>query len=503
VRIVLCACRALMILTLWPCLSKANPEQKLISATKLIVDSLPSNRALAESQLIEVIREDPYLTEAYATLMRFTLWQIASGTLDPAEMQGAAELVEKVQDLAPLRPLGNYLQCELLLAMGQSAQANTLYRNTAAKWPNHQDTKVFEARYWSEIDPVLALDAAVQALAMGEKMDNLSPAIALAITTLSKSQNTNLTKALESFAQVFPDRWIYHKAAVAALQQNEFISAKRLFEKAIDLGNDLESNLQLSIMQYTALNEGQQSIARLEQIEQKFKESAANNADSLALVLCHKALALMKFGSEKRAKEAITEALALSAEMNSVIIPFAEEIMRQGKSPWLVEGLSQVATLNPGFEYVHVTLGNLHTETGNLEQAIHHYGNSIALQPNRDDLYAARAHVHYRARSFDAALRDFSHAADLNPTQASHFYNKACMQAQLGQFSSAVVSLARAFDLNEELRKVALKDSDLIEFWKSPMSAEEMKGQRFSNSSKNDSNVPNLAEGQRESSEPE
>jgi hypothetical protein len=30
-----------------------------------------------------------------------------------------------------------------------------------------------------------------------------------------------------------------------------------------------------------------------------------------------------------------------------------------------------------------------------------------------------------------------------------------------------------------------------------------MKGQRFSNSSKNDSNVPNLAEGQRESSEPE
>ena len=445
----------------------STPNEKLREANRLIVDSLPADRAQAEKLLIEVIRDQPKMVDAYATLMRFTLWQIATGSLEPAEFQKAADLAEKVEDLEPNRPLASYLQCELLLSMGQASQANALYRSAAAKWPQHLDTKVFEARYWAEVDPALSLSAAQSALAQGEPLDTLSPAIAMALATTAKNSGRPPSEVLEQFAKVYPDRWIYHKAAVAAGQEGKFTLSQSYFERAVSLGNRLESGLQLGILEYSQLKQPEKAVARFNSIEKELRMKGVEAEDSLTLLLCHKALALFRLGEWPKAEEASRAALELGSDMKSIIVPFSEEVIRLGQGKKLIKGLLRVAELNPGLDYVHLTLGNLNSEEGALEEAFSHYGKAISLQPFRDDLYAARAHVAYRLKNYDRSLRDFGKAAALNEGQATHHYNVACMQSLLGEHEAAAKSLKRAFSLNAELRTSAAKDSDLKAFFES------------------------------------
>jgi tetratricopeptide (TPR) repeat protein len=449
------------------------------TAKKLIVDSFPEDRGRAELLLVDAIRLAPRNIEAYADLSRFVLWQIANGLKEPAEIQRSALLAAHVRDLAPERPLGNYLVCEILLAMGQTAQAAALFESASKRFPEHLDTKVFESRYWSDSNPDKAIESAQDALERGHPMDDLSPAIALALTKATQRGGT-VGERLSRFAAVYPDRWLWHRAGMALAEENSPDKARDAYLKAVSLGNEMESRLQLGVLEYAVLRRFESASAHLERVREVLDRKAedlgtrVSTADSKALVLSHLAIARLGANDETQAAATGREAVLAGMRNANILVPLTEEFLRRRKGELLRPGLEEIVKRDPLQEYVHVTLANLASERKDLQAASDHFTAAIALQPTRDDLFSSRGHVSYRALRYDTALRDFERASTLRPDQPTHHYNRACMLSLLGRKQEAVVALREAIGMNAELRELALRDADLAPLRKDESYAQEL-----------------------------
>lgn len=448
-------------------------------AKKWIVDSFPEDRARAELLLVDAIRVAPRNVDAYADLSRFVLWQIANGLKEPAEIQRSALLAAHVRDLAPHRPLGHYLVCEILLAMGQTSQAAALFETTSKQFPQHLDTKVFEARYWSDSAPEKALEAAQDAIERGHPMDDLSPAIALALTKATGRGGT-VGERLSRFASVYPDRWLWHRAGMAFAEESAHEKAREAYLRAVALGNEMESRLQLGVLEYSVLRRFDSASMHLERVRDLLKRKAQelgthrSTIDSKALVLSHLALAKLEAKDETQAAATGQEAVVTGMKNANILVPLTEEFLRRQKGELIRPGLEEVVKRDPLQEYVHVTLANLAAERKDLDAAADHFTAAIALQPTRDDLFSSRGHIAYRALRYDSALRDFERASNLRPDQPTHHYNRACMLSLLGRKQEAVVALREALAMNAELRDVALRDADLVPLRKDESYAKEL-----------------------------
>lgn len=439
--------------------AKEQSRAYYLKAKRLIVDGFPEDREAAESHLLNAIRVAPYEPEAFAELSRFTLWQIANSIVEPTAIYQASELAEHVKEIAPDRPLGSYLECEILLAAGQYQQALRIYADVREKFPEHTDTLVFEARFWSDIEPMRALKAAQQALTRGYPMDDLSPAIAEAI--VKTSDTGEVGENLQRFATVYPDRWLWHRAAMAYTEEKQIELAKASYLKAIALGNSLESRLQLAILQYSELKEASFAVKNLEVLRAELAKKANVKTDTLGMVDAHLAIATLDKGDVRGSLEIAERAMRLGngsmVVTNSVVTEFA----RRGRDIDLQPALEKLAQENPAHEYVHITLGNLANKSHQYHRAVEWFTNAILLMPERDDLYSARAHALYSTNDFASALNDFELAIKYRPDSGSHRYNRACMLARLGRKAEALDDLKEAITLDQELKELARNDADL------------------------------------------
>lgn len=439
--------------------ARAAAREKILAAKKLIVDAFPQDRAAAENLLIEASRLAPHDADAYAELARYTLWQIASGLRDPSELHRSSQLALHVKEIAPDRPLGDYVTCEIFLALGQFQQALNVYVQAFTKFPNHTDTKAFEARYWSDSNPVRALEAAQLALASGHPMDDLSPAIALAIKTSSPAGNVGA--ALAKFAEIYPDRWLWHRAGLAYSEEGQPQKAQAAFLKAIALGNTLESQLQLGILYYVALQEPKRALVHLQKLVAHLDARVEPANEAMALALGHLSLAYLGSGQKDEALKASKQAFRLAAAEDKIVVGFFEEYKARNQAQTFRSALEEVSKVNPALDYAHITLGNLASERNDFDSAAAHFADALALSPERDDLLAARAHAEYKRKRLDTALHYFDEAAKVRPGHASHHYNKACMLALLGRKDEALTNLKVALEMNQDLRDSARQDTDL------------------------------------------
>ena len=435
----------------------------LAEAKRLIVDAFPEDRDSAEALIISATRIAPELPEPFADLARFTLWQIANGMKDTLELHKASQLATHVRDLAPNRPLGDFLIAEILLALGQQQQAMTLFTQASAKYPDHIDTKIFEARFYSESNPRRSLESAQIALAAGHPMDDLSPALALALTNVSKGSAAGHSAgtAIERFAEIYPDRWLWHRAGAAFMEEREIPKARLAFQKAIALGNVMESRLQLGIMEYTIAQEPKKALQEFLALNKLLESRDTSRHEGRALVTSHAALAALSDNNLKLAAEFGNKALVLGATNSNVVGTVVEEFKRKNKADLLWPGLVTAAKENPFLDYAHVSLGVLATDRKDYAAAQDYFGNALALSPERDDLYSARGHAAYLALNYDSALRDFDSALKIRPEQSSYHYNKSCMLALLGRKKESMASLKTAVLMNRDLLEVASRDVDL------------------------------------------
>ena len=443
--------------------ARAESDRLVAEARRLIVDSLPEDRDHAAQLLVEAIRLTPDHVDAFSELARFTLWQVSMRFLKPYALSQSASLSRHVKELDPRRPLGTYLICEMMIALGQSKQALELFDRTRKEFPNHPDTFTFEARFFSETDPERSLASATKALAAGVPMDTLSPAISAALEESAQGNPEVLASKLRSFVTVYPDRWLWHRMAQSYKEGKQLDQAMHAYEKAIALGNQIESKLQLGIMLYEELSQPDRAVAMFDELLVSLKDKKRARPLALSLVHSHIAVAELTRANHQGAIKAAERAFKASPEEVPMIASLMQEFERRNALDLLETALSQLALANPTLDFAHVILSQIATRKENHKLAEKHLTNAIAMNPERDELYASRALAHYAMKNFRQALADFEKAIEVSPEQGAHHYNRACMLTLLGRAEEALLSLKEAVVLDSGFAELARTDSDLAE----------------------------------------
>lgn len=429
------------------------------TARTLIANAIPEERPLAEQKLVEATRICRTCVDAYAELGRLWLTEYSLGRAGISSLQRAASMAEIVKDLMPESPLGEYLGVEVLLTIGRQTEAFRLYSGAKQEFPDHLETLAFEARLWAEIDPVRALSAAQIALSKGYSLQELSPWIGNAIVKSVGEDKSGA--ALAQFAEIYPDRWLWHRAAMSYAGSKNWKDARKAFQRAIQLGNDLESPLQLAIVEYRDMGMAKEASVRLEALAKVVGQSKTLGVDSQALVESHTALAYLAGKDKPMAKHHAELALALSVNNEARISQIVDAFKTENQLPLISDALHKLVSSNPLLEDVHLALAMIATQSKNYSKTLEHLSAAIALSPDRDDLYSARGQAAYLATQYEIALQDFEAAIRQKPDHAPYHYNKACLLSLLGRKMEAFESLKTALFINQELRDQALMDSDL------------------------------------------
>ncbi len=434
-------------------------EKNIAEARRLFADSIPEDRFKIDTLLNDAIRLNPRSEEAFSELGRYLTWQVATGVRSQADLYVALEFADHVKDLAPNRPLGDFLRCETLNVMNRLEEAKQICSQTELKFPNHIDTHIFRARYYAETAPNIALESAQKALAQGAQSDIVSLFVATAIAHNTGAADQG--NVLSNFAELYPDRWLWHRAALAFAAEKRPNQAKEAFQKAIDLGNILESRLQLALLEATQLNQHSQAIREYETVLELLKTRSEPHTDVVASI--HARMAIVYLEDSKisnaisQASQAITEDVTDTPLIQALYETFA--IKKLGEK--LAPALSVAAGENPFFAYAHMTLGDLAAQRKDFTESLTQYTKVVALFPDEDFPYVKRAHSQYSLKNYLAALQDFDRALEIHPENARHHYNRSCMLALLGKNDDAIKSLRTAVALDPKLAALAINDSDL------------------------------------------
>lgn len=436
----------------------ARAQVKLELARRYLADGIPALRGKAERLLTEAIRVDPEAIDAYGELVRLTIWEIAVGTRAPGELDRALAMARQVRDMAPERPLGYFLTCESLNAMGEKKLSMEMCAFAESRFPNHNDTLVFQARYYSERNPRLALRAAQRALEAGVSADVLSRAVGAAFASLTDLRSKG--EALRNFATIFPDRWLWHHAAQSFLQELRWDDARNAYEHAIAEGNILESRLQLGVLCHKNLEDRDCAKRRFQELLELVDRMPELGDVAFAGIAVHLVQVHLALGENGPAAKLAHDALGRQVTNELLQRTLIEEFSQRKLLGLLEPALTEVAQRNPASDFTHRMLGRISLANGKTEDALMHLSRAVVLVPDDDSAYAARAHAYYVLTRYQEALGDFERAIRLRPQEAVHHYNRACMQALLGNRTEALASLRTAFTLDAKLVEVAASDED-------------------------------------------
>ncbi|KAB8033229.1 TPR end-of-group domain-containing protein [Fluviispira multicolorata] len=438
---------------------KVESSTKLyLAAKRIIVDSLPGEQIKAEKLLIESIRQNPKNINAYVALAKLIQAQVAQGNKYPQELHKSIMLINQAYEIDPDRPKTRFASADILFYTGQVKNAEDLYLDTLTRYPNHKDTFIEKTRIFSEKNPQESIKSAEFALKSGASTDDISQYVSSAIIRSTKRDELGLT--LKNFAKKYPDRWIWHKAALAYANNRNYKEATYAFEKAISLGNDVESRLQLAVMQYTIESKNKKAIDNLNLLIKILGEKEYISTSAYSLVYAHLSLAYFRDKKKEEAAIAATYSAKSSGESKQFYKSLVSEYKKINALYILDDSLNYLMREEPSFELPYVVFAEINRNNKKYSNAIEMYDKAISLEPKRDDLFAERAITYYKSSSYDNALEDFDSALKLRPHTAIYIYNKACMLALLGKKSEALKMLKLAFMEDKKLIELARVDAD-------------------------------------------
>ncbi len=440
--------------------SPNEASQKITAARHLFADSIPEDRPQIEQLLNDAIRIEPNAAEAFTELGRYLLWQVSIGLRPQVEALIALEFADHVKELTPEAPTGDFLKCEALMTLGRQTDAETACSRAETAFPNHTETEIFRARILAESAPQKALDAAQKALGLGVDLDVLSASIATAIHQLHEPGDQG--RALERFATIHPDRWLWHRAGLAYTSEKKFTEAKHAFENAIALGNTLESRLQLGLLQANQLKQYEAAIGNFQTLLDLLGKRPETRRSLFSGIHARLALVHLELGNPTRAVHHATRAIDSDVSESTLIQALYESFAAKKLAQKLEPAMEYASRENPFFSYAHLALGDLYSSRQDYSKAKQFYTKLIGLLPDDDFGYTKRAHSFYAAKEYQLALNDFNKALEIKPAEASHHYNRACMLSLLGKTSESLASLRTALALDRSLAKLAATDGDLM-----------------------------------------
>lgn len=441
---------------------ESTSNELYLAAEKLIGDALPGEDVAAERDLIQCLRLEPKHVDAMLLLAQLTLEQVQRGERPIVDMQRSLTLVGQAFSLAPNRPKVRLRMAHLFALMGQMENARTLYFSTLEAFPEHKETYIERAKVFAAYDPQQSLQFVQKALKAGARVEELRSIIVDAYE--SQLPSHSLAELLEAFVQKHPDRWLWHKVGMAYLEKNNFAKSEAAFRQAIELGNVIESRLQLGVMEYVNEKKYSAAIKDFNLLLHAMDQRPALNSSSRALAFSHLSLAYFYNHDLKNAQKAALSSAHLSLNEKQYFRSLVLEYRKLKSLSVLRDALNYLVKADPVSEFAYQTRAEMHVEEKSYDQAINDDSLALALNDKNDSLYAHRGAIYHQKSDYELAFKDFAAASALKPTQASHLYNQACALARLGQFAQALVFLKKAVGLDSQLKDLATTDLDFAGF---------------------------------------
>lgn len=403
---------------------EASLNCHLATAKKIILDSLPGEEVLAEKILINCIRLHPNDLEVILTLAQFIEQQVILGEKPPLEMHKSLSLVSQAYALAPYNPKVRYMLAHVLGTVGKYEEAQNLYDTTFQEFPYEKETLIEKAKLIVEKKPEEAFRLITESIKMGTSIDDVIVIILNCVRL--KNQPDSYLEDLALVTKQFENRWLFHKLGLAYIEEKKYDLAAKAFSRAIQLGNSVESKLQLAIIQYQYLEEHKNSILNFKSLIQEAEKNKYMTQSSQALLYSHYSLALFTNHKIQEASRAAVQVALKSFSKREFIESLVYEYKSRHALPILQSALEIMIVNDPAFDLPHASLGEIY-------------------ETKKDYL---------------AALQAFDKAIIINPQKMLYVYHKSCVLARLGKKQESLQSLKIALNADNSLLKLAQSNPD-------------------------------------------
>lgn len=106
----------------------------------------------------------------------------------------------------------------------------------------------------------------------------------------------------------------------------------------------------------------------------------------------------------------------------------------------------------------HYKKGLVALDVSNLDLALHHFDECIALNPNHPESHFYRGAVFFSKRDYNAAIECYTKAININPSYADAYYNRGLAYNVLNRLDEKCEDFFRAYELGKTNLEIRLKE---------------------------------------------
>jgi tetratricopeptide (TPR) repeat protein len=364
------------------------------------------------------------------------------------ELINALPFAQRALALWPEQANWQALAGEIQQALGNLMEAKGHF--TIATQLEPEEAKHFFARGKVEVaahslsDGIWDLE---QASKLEPKRAEYSLALAAAYRTAGDSQHAK-SYAQQAQKQAPQDPAALLLQAELALEAGEARSAKDLVQQALKIAPTDSAALLLFAESLNALGETEDAVAVLDR--------ARETADDEVPLLIRRAQLL----ADSRGLDALVKLSQRYPDRPEVFFALSEALAAAGSTTEAIRAAQRAAkkvgesTSNEQLAAVHLHLGKLLKQSGNLDQSLHHLEQAGRLAPYSAVSHVERGRVFLARRQHKQALQAFQQAAALAPNDATPHFEVGMALKEAKDFNAAEAELRKAARLAPKDRQI-------------------------------------------------
>lgn len=106
----------------------------------------------------------------------------------------------------------------------------------------------------------------------------------------------------------------------------------------------------------------------------------------------------------------------------------------------------------------HYKKGLIALDVSNLELALQHFDECIALKPNHPESYYYRGAILFSKKEYNEAIDSYTKAIDLNPNYTEAYYNRGLTYNVLNRLDEKCEDFFKAYELGKTNLEIRLKE---------------------------------------------
>ena len=292
------------------------------------------------------------------------------------------------------------------------------------------------------------IEAAISTLRQSTRLDS-SQTQAWIVLTLAYKRVPDLEKATNCARQALkhsPENVIAQKQlATLALEREDYSEAEKYLTLLLKRQPQDVELLELLAQSLSAQNRPKQAVEAL-------SKAIALHKQPLALQL-KRATLLHQTEGLSASLNALRDLAEEHPQRHEVLFPLAEAWAEAGEHKMAIQTAQQALNSNHGGTTLaekaelHLFMGRLLRQTGQLDQAVHHLHQALKLAPQSGEAYIELGQAEQKRRQYDKAIKALNQAIKHSPQELRGYYHAGLVLKELNDYAQAERMLRQAAKL--------------------------------------------------------